>query len=144
MIRFRRTSPEVRLEMTPLIDVVFLLLTFFIFALVLMVRAEVLDVKLPEIGAGQEPTGALVTIALNRDGLILVEGEPTTLDAVGDRVRGLLAQRPQARVVVAVDREGRSGALIRLADTLAAEGLGEFSIIGTRPEEGASAPEQRP
>ena len=130
--------------MTPLIDVVFLLLTFFIFALVLMVRAEVLDVKLPEIAAGEAPSGDLVTIVLDQEGAILVEGEPTGLDALGERVRALLAERPEARLVVAVDREGRSGELIKLADTLAAEGLGEFSIIGTQAEEGTGTPEERP
>ena len=37
----RRSEHETRVEMMPLIDVVFLLLTFFIYAMVLMVRAEV-------------------------------------------------------------------------------------------------------
>lgn len=124
--------------MTPLIDVVFLLLTFFIFALVLMVRADVLDVKLPEIGAGEAPKGELITIALDQDGRVLLEGEPTELSMLGERVRGLRLERPEARLVIAVDREGRSGELIKLADTLAGEGLGEFSIIGTRPGEGES------
>lgn len=123
--------------MTPLIDVVFLLLTFFIFALVLMVRADVLDVKLPEIGAGEAPEGELITIALDQDGQVLLEGRPTELAALGERVRALRSEKPEARLVIAVDREGRSGELIKLADTLAAEGLGEFSIIGTRPAEGA-------
>ena len=42
----RRSEHETRVEMMPLIDVVFLLLTFFIYAMVLMVRAEVLPVPL--------------------------------------------------------------------------------------------------
>lgn len=144
MIRFRRTSPDVRLEMTPMIDVIFLLLTFFIFALVLMVRAEVLDVKLPEIGAGREPTGELITIALERDGRIVVDGQAVELGGLVERVRRLQDQRPEARLVVAVDREGRSGAFIQVADTLAGAGLGEFGIIGTRAEEGGGESEEEP
>ena len=42
----RRTDHDTRVEMMPLIDVGFLLLTFFIYAMVLMVRAEVLPVPL--------------------------------------------------------------------------------------------------
>ncbi|MCL4221561.1 MAG: biopolymer transporter ExbD [Phycisphaerales bacterium] len=144
MIRFRRTSPDVRLEMTPMIDVIFLLLTFFIFALVLMVRAEVLDVQLPEIGAGEKPSGELITIAMERDGRIVVDGQPVELEGLVDRVWMLKGERPQARLVIAVDREGRSGALIQLVDTLAGAGLGEFGIIGTQAEEGGGESEEGP
>jgi len=130
--------------MTPLIDVIFLLLTFFIFALVLMVRAEVLDVKLPEISGGQAPSGDMVSIALDRAGRITIEAEPVSLESVPARVRELLEVRKGARLVIAVDRDGSSGALIRLADVLASSGLGEFSIIGTDAKEGRAASEQEP
>lgn len=144
MIRFRRTSPEVRLEMTPMIDVIFLLLTFFIFALVLMVRAEVLDVKLPELGAGEAPSGELITVAIEQDGRLVVEGQVVELSGLVERVKRLQEERPEARLVVAVDREGRSGVLIQVADALAGAGLGEFGIIGTRAEEGRGESEEEP
>ena len=46
MRALRRTEHETRIEMMPLIDVVFILLTFFIYAMVLVVGAEVLPVPL--------------------------------------------------------------------------------------------------
>ncbi|KAA0213711.1 MAG: biopolymer transporter ExbD [Leptolyngbya sp. PLA3] len=144
MIRFRRTSPEVRLEMTPMIDVIFLLLTFFIFALVLMVRADVLDVKLPQIGAGQEPSGELITIAIEQDGRVAVDGQAVELGELVERVKALRSERPEARLVIAVDREGRLGVFIQVADTLAGAGLGEFGIIGTQAEEDGLEPEKEP
>lgn len=133
MIRFRRTSPEVRFEMTPLIDVIFLLLTFFIFALVLMVRANVLDVALPEVGSGPAAGGTTVTIAINKANLLFVDGEPVDRDALVETVRAAMADQPGARLVIAADRASASGALIGLADLLSREGLGEFSIIGVEP-----------
>lgn len=133
MIRFRRTSPEVRFEMTPLIDVVFLLLTFFIFALVLMVRANVLDVSLPEIGSGPNAQGVTVTIVLDAQAQLFVDGEPVNSDSIIEAVRNRLETEPEARLVVAADRHSASGALIGLADLLSREGFGAFSIIGTEP-----------
>lgn len=133
MIRFRRTSPEVRFEMTPLIDVIFLLLTFFIFALVLMVRANVLDVALPEVGSGPAAGGTTVTIAINRANMLFVDGEAVEREALIETVRGRLAEQPNARLVIAADRASASGSLIGLADLLSREGLGEFSIIGIEP-----------
>ncbi|HIB02032.1 MAG TPA: hypothetical protein EYO31_09310 [Phycisphaerales bacterium] len=48
----RRTDYDTRIEMMPLIDVIFLLLTFFIYAMVLMVRAEILPVPLESYISG--------------------------------------------------------------------------------------------
>ena len=69
----RRTEHEARIEIMPLIDVVFLLLTFFIYAMVLMVRAEVLPVPLESYVSGTpaEPRPTIsVTLAI--DGNIYV------------------------------------------------------------------------
>jgi biopolymer transport protein ExbD len=141
MVRFRRSSPEVRFEMTPLIDVVFLLLTFFIFALVLMVRANVLDVTLPEVGSGPAAEGITVTIAIDRENRLFVDGEPVEKAALVEAVRGAMAESPDARLVIAADQASASGVLISLADMLGREGLGEFSIIGTEPTPTAADPE---
>lgn len=147
MIRFRRSSPEVRFEMTPLIDVVFLLLTFFIFALVLMVRANVLDVALPEVGSGPAAGGTTVTIAINKANLLFVDGEPIESAALVETVRAKMAERPGARLVIAADRASASGVLIGLADLLSREGLGAIDIIGVEPAgvgAGAGEPEPGP
>lgn len=133
MIRVRRSQSEVRLDMTPLIDVVFLLLTFFIFSLVLLVRADVLDVRLPSIEAGSQPGGEVITLALDRTGNLFLEGDPTTLNDVAAKVRALRSERPQAGLVLAVDREGRSEDLIRLVELLSREGLGDFGLLGMQP-----------
>ena len=52
----RRQPIEPRLELTPLIDVVFLLLTFFVFAMVLSARLEVTDVRLPARARASRPS----------------------------------------------------------------------------------------
>lgn len=131
--------------MTPLIDVVFLLLTFFVFSLVLMVRADVLDVKLPELGAGRAAERApAITIVIDEEGALFVEGDPAALSEIGQRVRALRAERGEsAPVLLAVDAQGRSGDLIELADTLNAEGIGEFSVIGRPAPGGGTDPASR-
>ncbi|MEZ6242311.1 MAG: biopolymer transporter ExbD [Phycisphaerales bacterium] len=132
MRRVRRSSAGVRLELTPLIDVVFLLLTFFVFSVVLMVRADVLDVKLPELTAGRSAEGArTITVTIDDQGKVFVEGEAVERGAIGDRIREIRAQRGEdSPILLAVDESGRAGDLIRLADELSAAGLGEFSVLG--------------
>jgi biopolymer transport protein ExbD len=120
--------------MTPLIDVIFLLLTFFIFSMVLMVRAQVLDVKLPSIESGNRPGGVVMTIALDAQGSLFFEGEPIELVALADAVRARRSEAPEAALFIAVDRDGASGHLIGLVEYLSKSGLGDFGIIGLQPQ----------
>jgi len=148
MRRVRRSTESARIEIMPLIDVIFLLLTFFIFALVLMVRADVLDVRVPQVAAGEpaEP-GPLVTIALSADGELFVNGEEATRENVIEKVRAererLAAEDREPRLFVAADEDASSGELIRLLDLLAGSGLAEFSVVG-RPMDQGSVPAARP
>lgn len=150
MFRIRRSIPEPRLELTPLIDVVFLLLTFFIFSMVLMVRADVLDIALPELTAGESADDRTrIVVGVRSDGSVRVDGDPVESGSLAARIVELRAANPDAALVIAADQESRSGALLEVLDTLAAAGLTEFSIIGTpadrvpgtvgRPAEGSGA-----
>lgn len=128
----RRSSVDVRFEMAPLIDVIFLLLIYFIFVLVVMVRADILDVRLPTLSAGTPAErGVAVTIALDREGRLFVNGEETPREGLAARVRELRAENPGAKLFVAADEGGRTGDVLSLIDLLAAEGLGEFQLLGT-------------
>jgi len=131
---------EPRLEIMPLIDVIFLLLTFFVFALTLMVRAEVLDVRLPTIGSGEAPERwGLVTVAIDDSGSLFVSGEAVSTENLVERVR-LLAEQAEARgeqvrIVVAADQNGRSGDLLAALDLLASGGIGDVSVLGIPPSQ---------
>lgn len=131
-MKIRRSNVPIQLEMTPLIDVVFLLLTFFIFALVLMVRADALDIILPELGSGAAATRAeSITVTLRQDGSVLVQGEPTPIEQAGARVTALLGEKPGSVVMLTADSRVPSGRLIELADRLVAAGVREFSVLGS-------------
>lgn len=135
MIRVRRTSPEPRIELMPLIDVVFLLLTFFVFAMVLMVRTEVLDLNLPTMGTADPATDAtFITIGLDAEGGIFVGTDPVTLETLADEVRTRQGANPDAKLAIAADEESRSGDFMRVVDLVAKENLGPVAIF-SRPGE---------
>jgi len=131
MRRLRRHEDDVRIEITPMIDVVFLLLTFFVFSIVMMVRADVLNVELPELSSGVpaervEP----ITITVGEDGGLLVNREVAEMETVVGMVAAIREEQPAAPIVLAVDVGSSSGVLIELADRLTGGGLGAFSILG--------------
>ncbi len=141
MRRLRRLDTTTHIELTPMIDVVFLLLTFFVFAIVLMVRADVLGVSLPELTAGApaervEP----ITVTLLADGSLALMGEPVEADAITESLRTLRADNPGAPVLIASDVAADAGALIELADRLVAAGITQFSVVGRARNRDPSPP----
>ena len=125
--------------MTPLIDVVFLLLTFFVFAMLLMVRAEVLDITLPTLTAGDPAEDVdAVTIAIADDGAIALDGEPVEREQLIATLRSRLEGRPGARIYVAADTSSASGDLLGVIDLLSRHGFGNFQLFGL-PESQAPA-----
>lgn len=141
MRRIRRTSPPTRLEMTPLIDVVFLLLTFFLFAMMVMVRVDILGVRLPTISAGS-PTQerAVVAVVLDAGGAATIDGESLGLDAMVERVLGLKVENPETIVFVAADESCSAGALLGVLDRLAKAGIEDVSMVGA-PGAGPPGPD---
>lgn len=130
MLRVRRAIPEPRLELTPLLDVVFLLLTFFIFALVLTVRLDVTDIRLPEVRAGTPPErSATITVALDASGRVLIDGTPTPLESVPELLKQARESAPDAQVFIAADERAPSGDLFRLVDTLREAGVTDLRFL---------------
>lgn len=131
-MKIRRTSPEVRLEMTPLMDVIFLLLTFFVFSLTLLVRAQVLGVSLPHLSAAQNAAGgaAAITVAIDASGALTVNGKPAGPDDLVERLRALREADPAARLLVAADTGAPSGALLDVVDRLSLAGMRDFALVG--------------
>lgn len=139
MIRARRQTSEPRLELTPVIDVVFLLLTFFVFALALTVRLRVSEVTLPEIGRGEGLSAeSRVIVALTGAGDLLLDGEPIAWDqlasALGQRLRAEVGSEAPV-LYVAPDEGAATGRLMELLDALANEGVRDVRFL-RRPAEG--------
>ena len=129
--RVRRSNEVIHIELTPMIDVVFLLLTFFLFSIVLMIRAEVLDVRLPQLRSGQaSESRAPITISMDAQGSLSINARPVVLTDLPGMIESIRSETGDAPIVLAIDTRSPSGGLIELADTLTGAGFGSFSILG--------------
>lgn len=91
-----------------MIDVIFLLLVFFIYAMVMMVRVDLVPMELHTFETGQpaEPAPA-ATISIDLAGAVFIDREPVTLDDLARTIQKRLASDPTTVVYLAV-AEGNS------------------------------------
>lgn len=154
MLTLRRTTYEPRVEIMPLIDVIFLLLTFFIYAMVLMVRAELMPMKLQQFASAEQARPApAVTVSIMLDGSILVDREPTKLEDVRAALEDARADDPETRLYLGLEAgEGaadRGPILTALWDQLQDAGLeiffiGEMKSAAVSPSPAAPPPTAAP
>ncbi len=92
-----------RLNMTPMIDCVFLLLTFFMVVGELSRQYDAIEVRLPRIQASVEIPPDPQVVKLTADGTLYWAGEAIPLAQLGDNLRWLHYNDPNAAVVLKAD-----------------------------------------
>ncbi len=117
-----------RIEMIPLIDVVFLLLVFFIYAMLSMVVHRGLRVELPGAATAETDRRAYVGITVTEDNAVLVEREPVELDALVAAVLERRKSREDLAVYINGDRRSDLGMAVKILDLLKQAGIREVSI----------------
>ena len=121
----RRRRPLVSL--TPLIDVVFILLVFFMLASSFLDWRSI-DLDAPgRAGVAASLSGAML-VEVRLDGLRL-SGQPITLDALTARVDDLLNRRPEQRVLVRPMAGVSLQEVVAVLDRLSAAGVGDLSLL---------------
>ncbi|MBN4052796.1 biopolymer transporter ExbD [Roseiflexus sp. AH-315-K22] len=130
--------------MMPLIDVVFLLLTFFVLSLVYMVRADVLGIQLPAVpGSGPGSTTESITVSLDRVGNISVNGVVADPLDLPDILAAAHEHLPDAAVILAADEHSSSGDFIRLQQLLSEVGFTSVVVLAA-PSVGEQPPPGSP
>ncbi|MGE4488809.1 MAG: ExbD/TolR family protein [Kiritimatiellales bacterium] len=106
-MKLRQTEDvEVSIDMSPMIDMVFLLLIFFLVASA-MVDLDKPSVEIPSAGeskVAEDATGRL-TISVDRNEQVYIGAVPVTLDELKKRVSQELDENPDLRLFIRVDEE---------------------------------------
>ncbi len=92
-----------RLNMTPMIDCVFLLLTFFMVVSELTRQYDAVEVRLPKVRATTSPPPAAQFVKLTAEGDIYLAGEKVSLEKLRDDLRWLRYNDPDVAIVLKAD-----------------------------------------
>lgn len=130
-MRFRREGEEdYSLQLTSLIDVVFLLLIFFMVSTSFVDFTRRLDIQLPESGASAEvieKKSFLVEVGVEKR--ISLNGEPATLDALESRLRaGLRGGEFKPSLMIKADRRLDYGYVVKVMGLISQAGVRDISL----------------
>ena len=128
--RWPRSSARRRralIGLTPLIDVVFILLVFFMLASSFLDWHSI-DLSPPTRGAAAAPMEGALLVEIRPKGL-RVSGERMSLDALGERVRQRISKRPDQRVLVQPAPGVPLQDAVRVLDRLALAGVTRMALV---------------
>jgi biopolymer transport protein ExbD len=127
---------KARIEIIPLIDVIFFLLaTFVLFTLSLnRIKSVPIDLPVPSDKKDVTPPEGLVTIQVSGDGAIFWNRELIDLAEVPSRLGFLKTQSDDPRIMLAGDEKARFGLTVAVLDEVRKAGIEKFSVeTRTRP-----------
>lgn len=130
----RRNDLSARVELLPLIDVIFLLLTFFIYSLILMHRAEILPVTLLPVTGGQKlAAGDVHAVTIDAAGQFHFDRAPISREALRNRLAEFAAQENAGTLLVAAEDQGQNDRLplfLELWQMIRDAGIENFHFVG--------------
>ena len=137
----RSRAPQ--LALTSMLDVIFLLLCFFVTVSVFSQWESEITIKLPSASTAEEPDRLPGEIIVNlaKDGKVTVNGKTLGLDDLRDRLAKVAKFYPDQAVIIRADKDVRYELLVGVIDTCRAANVWNFSFATNG--EAASSPLQK-
>ncbi len=117
-----------RIEMIPLIDVVFLLLIFFIYTMLSMTIHKGIPLLLPKATTGLIDKEDYLSISITRDHRVFLDEREIPLEELRQTLTERRRTQPELRVFIRGDRRVLYEWIVRVLDTVRAAGLRKVSL----------------
>ncbi len=127
--RMRRREAEV--NMSPLIDLVFLLLIFFMVT-TSFVRETGVEVARPSASTATLTKAGNILIAVSQDGNIFFDKKRIDIRSVRSYITRALAENPEGSVIIIADKVSHTGMVIEVMDQCRLAGAKQISIAASR------------
>lgn len=124
----RPAQEKARIEIIPMIDVIFFLLVFFMISTLSMTVNRGLPVNLPSAATAQQGIRENVNLTVQSDGQMFLNKEPVAIQDIGQRVKAAVAADPQLTVVINADGQVLHSRVVDILDELRAAGVSGLAI----------------
>ena len=122
-----READTAEIDITPMMDIVFIMLIFFIVTTSFVKEAGI-DVNKPEATQATKKPSATIFIAIRANGEIWMDKRAVDVERVGATVEKLLAESPTDTVIIQADKEAKHGIVVSVMDQIKLAGIDKISI----------------
>jgi biopolymer transport protein ExbD len=123
-----RTGKKVRIEMLPLIDIVFLLLVFFIFTMLSMAVHRSLPIMLPTSSSAKIDKELVLSVTIKSDRTLYVDKERIAFDDLASVLRTKTASASEPGILLFADRGLSYQNLFQVLDQIRMAGIHRISL----------------
>lgn len=128
MARKERVAEEdAAIDMTPMLDIVFIMLIFFIVTTVFVKEAGI-QVNKPGASQAVLPKNANIFIAITEDGTIWMDKREMKVESIRANLERLMAEQPTDVVIIQADEKAEHGVVVKVMDQIKAAGIDQISI----------------
>ncbi len=118
---------EAEVDMTPMLDIVFIMLIFFIVT-TSFVKEAGFDINKPQAAQATKKPSANIFIAVDKSGRIHMEKRVVDIKRVRANVERMLAESPEAAVMIMGDIDAKHGVIIKVMDQVKAAGIDKLMV----------------
>ena len=129
--RHTDSTEETTIDLTPMLDIVFIMLIFFIVT-TSFVKEVGVTINRPAATTGTPQEGNNIVVAITPEGTIYVDGDTVDLRALRPRLERMRASNPEGAVVIQADRAADVGELIPVMDQVRAAGIKQIAVAVER------------
>ncbi|WAL58046.1 ExbD/TolR family protein [Thermocoleostomius sinensis] len=134
-MRIIDNEPDVpaQINIVPMIDVIFAILTFFIMATLFLTRSEGLPVNLPKAQTAQSQQQTRITVTIDDEGQVSLNRQPIEVSQLANQVKVLMENESSALVIINADTKVEHGQVIAVMDQLRTVEGATLGIATQRP-----------
>ena len=132
-------APIVDINVTPLVDIVLVLLIIFMVTATYIVKPSI-KVNLPEAATGEPTESSSLGLHLSVDGQLSLDGETISETDLRATLRSEVAKNSEVVCLIAADKDVSHGEVVGLMDLIRQEGVARFAI-NIQPKDTPAPPE---
>ncbi len=125
--RLEKTEEDAAIDMTPMLDVVFIMLIFFIVSTT-FIRDEGVQINRPSASTAQAQKSQGIVVSIDPQGQIWLDQKTLPFDQLAAKLRLQLVKKEQASVLIKADQAAATGDLIKVLDLIKSLGVEQVAV----------------
>ncbi len=107
-----------QINILPMIDIIFVILSFFIVSSLYLVKLETIPVNLPNAETSNQEKDSLIVVTLNLDNRVFIDEKSIDISTLENKIRSKLRVSNNKKVVLRADKGIKYGKVITILDIL--------------------------